>query len=75
MDVKLVYFTCFSPIFKGAALIILGLLGFLFYMFMKRKWKEPGSFGFNLFMATSVFIALYGLLILVIRPNWWALPY
>jgi hypothetical protein len=75
MDIAIVQYTCFNPVFKGTGLVIFGLLGILIYLYMKRRWKEPASFGFNLFLATAVFIVIYGLIILVLRPNWWALPY
>ena len=75
MSVKIAEITNYSPVFKGLALIILGALAALFYYYMKKKWKEPASFGFLVFLWLAVFIILYGFFILIFRPNWWALPY
>ncbi len=68
-------FTNYSPFFKGPGLIILGIAALLFAYFMKKKWNEPNSFGFYLFIAVGAIILVYGLIILLFRPNWWALPY
>ncbi|MBI5700964.1 hypothetical protein HZC34_03830 [Candidatus Saganbacteria bacterium] len=75
MPIQIVQFLNFNPIFKGLGLIILGLIALLFAYFMDRKWKEPKSFGFVLFIAIAIFILLFGLYILLFHPNWWALPY
>jgi len=73
--VKVVQFTNYSPFFKGPALIILGLLALLFAFYMKRKWKEPASIGYWIFLGLAVFIILFGIYILVFEPQWWRLPY
>ncbi len=64
-----------NPIFKGAAVIIVGLLALFFAWWMRERWKEPLKGGFLVFVGLSIFIVLYGLYILVLQPNWWALPY
>lgn len=74
-SVKIIQFMNMSPFFKGVGLVILGALALLFAWYMKKKWKEPKSFGFYLFIALSGFIFLYGLYILIFRPEWWALPF
>jgi len=75
MSVNMAQFTDFSPFFKGPALIILGLLALLFAYYMKRKWKEPASFGYFIFIGLAAFIILFGLYILIFQPQWWKLPY
>ncbi len=75
MAEKIVQFTSFNPFFKGPALIILGLCALLLAYYMKRKWKEPNSFGYFLFIGLAIFIIFFGLYILVFRPLWWKLPY
>ncbi|MBU0572923.1 MAG: hypothetical protein KKH83_00415 [Candidatus Margulisbacteria bacterium] len=70
-----IQFTDRSPLFKGSALILLALFALGFAYFVKKKWGEQGSFGYYLFAGVAVLILIYGLYILVVRPNWWALPY
>jgi len=64
-----------NPVFKGTAVIIVGLLALFFAWWMRERWKEPLKGGFLVFVGVSIFIVLYGLYILVFQPNWWALPY
>jgi hypothetical protein len=64
-----------SPVFKGLSVIIAGLIALLFWYYMKKRWGEPDSFGYKAFFYFSVFVVLYGLYILMFRPDWWALPY
>jgi len=64
-----------TTLFKGSALVLLGIFALLFAYYMKKKWNEHNSFGFFLFVGVACFIILFGLYILVISPNWWALPY
>jgi hypothetical protein len=73
--IKIVQFTNMSPIFKGLAVIIIGLLALVFAWWMKKRWQEPLQGGFLVFMALAVFILLYGLFILFFQPQWWKLPY
>ncbi|MFA5839772.1 MAG: hypothetical protein WC890_03835 [Candidatus Margulisiibacteriota bacterium] len=64
-----------SPLFKGASVVLVGLLALLFAWFMKEKWKEPVEGGFKIFIVLSAFIVLFGLFILLFQPPWWKLPY
>ncbi|PIS28350.1 hypothetical protein COT42_08245 [Candidatus Saganbacteria bacterium CG08_land_8_20_14_0_20_45_16] len=73
--VKLIQFTNMNPLFKGGGVLIVGLLAFLFAWWMKKRWQEPVRSGFLVFVGLSVFITLYGLFILAVRPLWWRLPY
>lgn len=75
MPEKIVQFTNFSPIFKGGGTIIVGLAALLFALYMKNRRKEPATVSYNLFLGLSIFVILYGLLILIFRPAWWVLPY
>jgi len=75
MSIKISQFTNFSPFFKGPALIVLGLLALLFAYYMKRRWKEPASAGYWIFVGLAVFIILFGSYILFLQPQWWKLPY
>ena len=74
-NVKLAQVTNFSPIFKGSAVLIIGLLALLFAWWMQKRWKEPLQGGFKVFIGVAVFIVLFGLFILVFQPQWWKLPY
>ncbi len=67
--------TNFSPIFKGLGLLILACLALLFAYLMNKKFKEPKTAQYYLFVGLAIFIFLYGLIVLIFRPNWWALPY
>ena len=73
--VRLLQFINMNPIFKGSSVIIVGLLALLFVLWMRAKWKEPFKGGLLVFIGLAVFIVLYGFLILILRPNWWVLPY
>ncbi len=73
--VKLIQFTNMDPVFKGAAVTIVGLLALLFAFYMRERWKEPLKNGFLVFIGLAVFIILYGLFILIMRPHWWNPPY
>jgi hypothetical protein len=75
MGIKIIQFMNQNPVFKGSGLIILGMAALLFAMYMKKRWKEPRSIGFYIFIALAVFILLYGLLILILRPQWWLPPH
>lgn len=75
MEAKIAQIVNHSPIFKGTALVVLGILALMFSYFMKKKWNEKKSFGFSLFQGIAIFIVLFGLFILIYRPNWWGLPY
>jgi len=73
--VRIIQFTNMNPIFKGASVTIVGLLALFFALWMRDKWKEPLRGGFLIFIGFSIFIILYGLFILIFRPQWWSLPY
>ncbi|NQT30670.1 MAG: hypothetical protein HQ596_08870 [Candidatus Saganbacteria bacterium] len=70
-----IQYTNTSPVFKGAAVAMVGILALLFAFWMKEKWKEPLKGGFIVFIAIALFALAYGLFLLIFRPNWWALPY
>jgi hypothetical protein len=73
--VKVIEFTNMSPVFKGGAVTIAGIIALLFAWWMSKRWKEPVKGGFIVFIALAVFIVLYGLFILIFQPRWWDLPY
>jgi hypothetical protein len=68
-------FTNTSPLFKGVAVIIVGLIGLSFSYWMVKRWKEPMSWQFMIFTGLSIFIVLYGLFILILQPQWWIPPW
>jgi hypothetical membrane protein len=74
LGVKILSFAATSPIFKGAGLIVLGILAVLFGLYFKRLNKE-NVWGFYLFIGISIFMILYGIFLLILRPDWWKLPY
>ncbi|OGC21277.1 hypothetical protein A2291_06260 [candidate division WOR-1 bacterium RIFOXYB2_FULL_42_35] len=71
----LIQITNLSPTFKGAAVTIVGLLALLFASWMHKRWQEPLKGGFLVFIGISIFIVFYGLFLLIMRPEWWKLPY
>jgi hypothetical protein len=73
--IKLVQTTNMNPVFKGSSVTLVGLLALLFAWWMNKRWKEPLRGGFLVFVGLAIFITLFGLFILIFRPNWWALPY
>ena len=73
--VKFIEFTNMNPLFKGGSVFLVGILALLFCWWMQKKWNEPFRGGFLIFVGLSIFITLYGLFILVFRPDWWSLPY
>jgi hypothetical protein len=75
IGVKVIQFTNMSPLFKGISVVIVGLLALLFAWWMRKGWAEPLKNGFLVFIGLSIFIVLYGLLILIVQPNWWGMPY
>jgi hypothetical protein len=64
-----------SPVFKGVSLMILGAISLLFCWWMVKKWKEPMSWQFKIYIGLSIFITVYGLYILVFQPQWWIPPW
>ena len=73
--INLVEFTNMNPIFKGSAVAITGILALLFAWWMNKRWGEPLKGGFLVFIGIAVFVVLYGLFILIVRPLWWNPPY
>jgi sensor histidine kinase regulating citrate/malate metabolism len=73
----IVFFTFMntSPVFKGAAVIIVGLVALGFSYWMVKRWKEPMSWQFMIFIGLSIFVVLYGLFILIFQPQWWQPPW
>lgn len=72
---QLIQVSNMSPVFKGAAITIVGLLALLFAYWLNKKWQEPLRGGFLVFIGISIFIVLYGLFLLIFQPQWWKLPY
>jgi len=68
-------FTNTSPVFKGVSVIIAGLIGLAFSYYLIKRWKEPLSWQFKIFIGLSIFIVLYGLFILLFQPQWWTPPW
>jgi len=64
-----------SPAFKGITVIIAGLISLGFCYWMVKRWKEPMSWQFRIFIGLSIFIVLYGLFILIFQPQWWIPPW
>jgi hypothetical protein len=64
-----------SPIFKGVSVMIVGAIALLFCYWMVKKWNEPMSWQFKVFIGLSAFIFLYGLFILIFQPQWWIPPW
>lgn len=68
-------YTYSNPAFKGITVIIAGLIGLGFSYWMVKRWKEPMSWQFIIFIGLSAFIVLYGLFILIFQPQWWTPPW
>ncbi len=64
-----------SPIFKGISVTIIGFIALAFSYWMIKKWKEPLSWQFKIFIGLSIFIVFYGLFILIFQPQWWNPPW
>jgi hypothetical protein len=64
-----------SAVFKGITVIITGLLALGFCYWMVKRWKEPMTWQFRIFIGLSIFIVLYGLFILLFQPQWWIPPW
>jgi hypothetical protein len=64
-----------SPVFKGITVIIAGLIALGFCYWMVKRWKEPMSWQFRIFIGLSIFVVLYGLFILIFQPQWWIPPW
>ena len=63
-----------KAVYKGSALIIVGLLALLFVAWVKKK-GEPLKGGFLVFILLALFVLCYGIFLVITQPNWWALPY
>ena len=73
IGLKLITFMSQRPVFKGWALIILGLLALLFAWVYKGKGnKIEGSLW--VFILVAVFILVFGIWILIFSPQWWLPP-
>ena len=64
-----------SPVFKGITVIIAGLIALGFCYWMIKRWKEPLTWQFKIFIGLSIFIVLFGLFILIFQPQWWTPPW
>ena len=73
--IKVIQFVNMNPVFKGGATIIVGSLALLFALWVRKRFNEPDTIFYKIFVGTCIFIILYGSYILVFRPNWWLLPY
>lgn len=73
--VNFVQITNTSPVFKGLAVVVTGVVALLFAWWMRKRWQEPLEGGFKVFLGLAIFIILYGLFILVFQPHWWNPPY
>jgi hypothetical protein len=74
-SLRIVEFMNTSPVFKGAATMFAGILALLFAYYMIKKWNEPKTLPFRIFIGFSVFLVLYGLFILIFQPAWWIPPW
>ena len=72
---NLVVITNTSPLFKGLAVTLVGLAALLLAWWLKERRREPLKGGFLVFIGLAIFIVLYGLFILILRPMWWDPPY
>ncbi len=72
---NLVVITNTSPLFKGLAVTLVGLAALLLAWWLKERRREPLKGGFLVFIGLAIFIVLYGLFILILRPMWWNPPY
>jgi uncharacterized membrane protein len=75
LSLKIVQITNLSPTFKGIAVAVVGAVALCFWYWMKKRWNEPDSFGFRVFLYFSILVLLYGLFILIFQPPFWKLPY
>ncbi|MFA4843440.1 MAG: hypothetical protein WC632_00630 [Candidatus Margulisiibacteriota bacterium] len=73
--VSLIQLTNYSPIFKGGAIVLVGLCALLFAYWLKARWKEPLEGRFLVFIGVACFVTLFGLFVLIFQPQWWKLPY
>jgi hypothetical protein len=73
--VKLIEFTNTSPLFKGGATALVGMLAVGFVLWFVKKSGRQWEVGHKVFLALAIFIIAYGLFILVFQPHWWNLPY
>jgi heme/copper-type cytochrome/quinol oxidase subunit 4 len=73
--VKLIEFSNTSPIFKGGATTLVGILALVFVLWFMKKTGRKWEVGQKVFLVLAVFIVLYGLFILIFQPHWWNPPY
>lgn len=73
--IKVIQFVNMNPLFKGGATVAVGIFALLFALWMRKRFNEPATIFYKIFIGLCIFIMLYGSYILVFRPNWWTLPY
>ncbi|OGC12270.1 hypothetical protein A3K48_07435 [candidate division WOR-1 bacterium RIFOXYA12_FULL_52_29] len=73
--VDIVQFTNTSPVFKGFGVLFVGAVALLFAWWMRRRWQEPLTGGFLVYIGVASFIVLYGIFMLIVQPHWWNPPY
>ncbi|MCX5751335.1 MAG: hypothetical protein NT099_06690 [Candidatus Saganbacteria bacterium] len=73
LGAQIIVITNTSPFFKGIAVIIAGALALWFARSYKADKEE--DFGRKVFTYLAIFIILYGIFLLVLRPQWWNPPY
>ncbi len=64
-----------SPTFKGGTVLIVSAVALLFAFWMRKRWNEPISAGYVIFISLGAFCFLFGLFVLLFQPQWWKLPY
>ncbi|MBU0687172.1 MAG: hypothetical protein KKB81_04915 [Candidatus Margulisbacteria bacterium] len=75
LGIRIIEFTNTSPIFKGGATTLVGVIALIFVLLFMRKTKRTWELGQKVFLALAIFIILYGLYILILQPQWWNPPY
>ena len=73
--IKVLQYTNMNPVFKGGACIVVGAAALLFALFVKKRFNEPDSIFYRIFVGLCSFIVVYGMYILAVKPDWWGLPY
>lgn len=71
--VRIIRYVSESPVFKGSALIVLAVIAILGAVLMAKSGRKK-DFNFWVFVAVAAIILIYGLYILIMRPQWWLPP-